>query len=58
MSRPDSRLLRHLALAIAIKLLVLAVLWWAFVRDTRVEVDAVRAAAHIGAAAPSQGTSP
>jgi len=58
MSRLDNRLMRHLAVAIALKLVVLAVLWWAFVRDTRVEVDAVRAAAHIGAAAPLQGTSP
>lgn len=58
MSRPDNRLLRHLAVAIALKLAVLAVLWWAFVSETRVEVDAARAAAHIGAVAPSQGTSP
>ncbi len=42
-------LARHLAIAVALKLAALAVLWWAFVRDERVGVDADRAAAHLGA---------
>lgn len=48
--KPDepSRLVRHLAIAVALKLVVLGALWWAFVRDERVGVDTQRAAAHIG----------
>lgn len=49
MTPPADRLLRHLALAIALKLVVLTVLWWAFVQDARVGVDVERAAAHLGA---------
>ncbi len=44
---PD-RLPRHLAVAIVLKLLVLVLLWWAFVRDARVDVDVDRASAHLG----------
>ena len=44
---PD-RLVRHLAIAVALKLVVLTALWWAFVRDERVGVDVDRAAAHMG----------
>ena len=58
MSRPEGRLLRHLVIAVALKLAVLAALWWAFVHDARVDVDAERAAAHIGMSAPSQGDPP
>lgn len=47
----DSRLVHHLAIAVALKLVVLSVLWWAFVRDDRVDIDVERAAAHIGATA-------
>jgi len=49
MKPPASPLLRHLATAVVVKLLVLTVLWWAFIRDGRVGVDAERAAAHLGA---------
>ncbi len=49
----DARLLRHLVLAVAVKLAVLVLLWWGFVRDTRVPVDVDTAARHIGAAAPT-----
>jgi hypothetical protein len=44
---PD-RLVRHLAIAVALKLVVLTALWWVFVRDERVGVDVDRAAAHMG----------
>jgi hypothetical protein len=56
MSPPDRRLLRHLVSAVLIKLAVLTALWWAFVRDLRVPVDGVTAAAHV-AATPSPGAS-
>lgn len=49
----DARLLRHLVLAVAVKLAVLVLLWWGFVRDTRVPVDVDTAARHIGAVAPN-----
>ena len=35
-----SPLLRDIGVVLVIKLLVLTVLWWAFVRDQRVEVQA------------------
>jgi len=45
---PDgSRLLRHLSVAVVIKLAVLAALWWVFIRDARVEVDGQRLAEHL-----------
>lgn len=47
-------LLRHLAFAVALKLAVLSALWWAFVRDERVAVDAHRAAAHLGGPVAAQ----
>ncbi len=35
-----SHLLRDIGVVLVVKLLVLAALWWAFVRDQRVEVQA------------------
>lgn len=58
MTRQDRRLVRHLAIAVALKLVVLAALWWAFVRDERVSVDAEAAAAHLGAQPPRTGERP
>jgi hypothetical protein len=49
MKSADSRLVHHLAIAVALKLVVLGVLWWAFVRGERVGIDVDQAAAHIGA---------
>lgn len=40
-------LLRQLAWAIVIKLLLLATIWWAFLADQRVEVDAEQASSHL-----------
>ena len=48
MKADHDTLVRHLALAVALKLVVLSALWWAFVRDERVCVDGDRAAAHLG----------
>ena len=54
---PD-RLVRHLAIAVALKLALLSALWWAFVRDERVGVDVDRAAAHLGAPVDANLRSP
>lgn len=58
-------LLRHLALAVVLKLAVLVALWWGFIRDERVGVDPDRAAAHLGTPvdapsrpSPSRGAQP
>lgn len=47
MHRDDSRLLRHLGIAVAVKLAVLAALWWVFVRDGEVDAGSERTAAHL-----------
>jgi hypothetical protein len=47
MKTAQDRLVRHLVIAVALKLMVLTGLWWAFVRDERVGVDVDRAAAHL-----------
>ena len=41
----DRRLLRQLSVAVLLKLLVLVALWWFFVREQRVAVDAAAVAA-------------
>lgn len=48
MKATQDPLLRHLVIAVTLKLAVLVGLWWAFVRDERVGVDVERAAAHMG----------
>ncbi|MEY8876547.1 MAG: cytochrome oxidase putative small subunit CydP [Leptothrix sp. (in: b-proteobacteria)] len=60
MSRDENRLLRHLITAVVIKLAVLTLLWWAFVRDDRPAVDAEQAAQHLGSHEPTRavGTNP
>ncbi len=56
--KPDERrLVRHLAVAVAVKLCVLGVLWWAFVRDAGVSADSEQTAAHIAVTARPQGVS-
>ena len=52
----DRRLLRHLVIAMGVKIAILALLWWVFVRDHRVPVDAGQAAVRMGVAAPGAGT--
>ena len=50
------RLVRHLAIAVALKLVAITALWLAFVQDARVMVGAEQAAAHLGAPkSPSSG---
>jgi hypothetical protein len=58
MTRDERRLARHLAIAVAVKLAVLALLWWAFVRDAPPAVDPQQAAAHLGISASPPGASP
>jgi hypothetical protein len=58
MTSEDRRLVRHLAVAVVLKVAVLGVLWWAFVRDARMSPDAEQAATHLGVAAPLTGGSP
>jgi hypothetical protein len=43
----DRRLFRHLGVAVLAKLVVLVALWWVFVRDVRMQVDAPTAAMHL-----------
>jgi len=50
------RLVRHLAIAVALKLVAIIALWLAFVQDARVMVGVEQAAAHLGApASPPSG---
>ena len=51
------RLLRYLIHAVLIKLAVLTLLWFVFIRDAKVAVDAATAAKQMGAAVPTQGAS-
>ena len=53
----EHRLLRHLAIAIVLKLIVLLALWWLFFRGASVTVDSERAAEKITGAESSQGVS-
>ncbi|MFN4342495.1 MAG: cytochrome oxidase putative small subunit CydP [Azonexus sp.] len=56
MSQGNTRLRREIYAIVVIKLLVIFGLWWAFIRDARVEVDGQRLAEHLaqpaGAATP------
>ncbi|MDI3490268.1 MAG: hypothetical protein PWP11_1545 [Thauera sp.] len=49
-------LLRHLTLAIVIKLVLITALWWAFIRDAKVAVDAGAMAAQVLAPASKKHT--
>jgi hypothetical protein len=53
----EKRLLRHLVIAVVVKLALLTTLWWLFVRDARVQVDADQTAARIGATTSPPGVS-
>lgn len=58
MNLADRRLMPHLATAVAVKLVVLAMLWWFFVRDSHVAVDTEQAAAHIAGEPSRPGDKP
>jgi hypothetical protein len=55
---PRYSLARHLAIAAAVKLVALALLWWVFVREDRVGVDAEAAATHVGTTTPQAEHTP
>ena len=57
MTQDERRLLRQIVIAMLIKLVMLLALWWAFVRDVRVNVDDDRVAARLGGQTLSQGAS-
>lgn len=48
MNPTEHRLMRHVMVAVAIKLIALAALWHVFVRGAQVPVDAGRTAVHLG----------
>lgn len=53
MNLQDISLTRKLAIALAIKLLVLTGLWWGFVREQRVPVDTETAATQLLGSRPA-----
>lgn len=55
MKNPNKRLLHHLVIAVLIKLLVLTGLWWAFIRDAHVNVDADTIANRLGTVIQTSG---
>jgi hypothetical protein len=46
-----SRLLRHLSVAVALKLTVLAALWWVFIRGHAVDAGSEQTASHFASPA-------
>jgi multidrug resistance efflux pump len=58
MTRNDHRLLRHLVIAVVVKLLILTALWWFFIRDNRVPVDADTSAQQMGLSPAIPGAKP
>jgi len=58
MESDNRRLVHHLAIAVALKLVAITALWLVFVHDARVEVGAEQAAAHIGAPTPPPSGAP
>ncbi len=57
MTPSEKRLLRHLAIAVLIKLAVLVLLWWLLVRDARVDADAGSVAERMSGTISTQGAS-
>lgn len=56
----DKTLARKLALVLLVKLALLLALWWGFVREQRVTIDADKVAAQLlhGVPTPTQGAKP
>ncbi|CAN5491741.1 hypothetical protein BH11PSE7_BH11PSE7_01990 [soil metagenome] len=55
MTLDERRQVRRLATAVAVKLVVLAVLWWAFFNDVPIPADAEMTATHLGVKATLPG---
>ena len=47
MNTQNRRLIRHLIAIVALKLALLTGIWWAFIRDARVEVGVDEASDHL-----------
>jgi hypothetical protein len=58
MIRQTPALRRELYAILLIKLVLISGLWWAFVRDARVDVDEARIARHLARDIPRQGEQP
>jgi hypothetical protein len=58
MNKPSDTLLRHLVLAVLLKLAVLMGLWWVFVREQRVPVDTDSTAAQLELQAATTAPTP
>lgn len=57
MTQDERRLTRHLVIAVLIKLAVLVLLWWVFVRDARVSVGTEGVATRFSEPALTEGAS-
>jgi len=58
MNPHDRNLRKEIAVILIVKLLAIAVLWWTFIRDARVDVDVAEAARHIGGHESTTATTP
>ena len=54
MNPTDRRLVRDITVVIVVKLILITVLWWAFIRDAKVAVDPGAMAAQVVAPASSK----
>jgi len=57
MNRKSRRLRFHLVITVLLKLVALMLIWWFFVRDEAVDINADYMASHMGIPAISQGVS-
>ncbi len=57
MNRNPRQLRIHLTMAVLVKLVALVLIWWFFVRDDAVDINADFMASHLGNPAISQGAS-
>ncbi|MBF6039556.1 hypothetical protein H8F22_11810 [Pseudomonas sp. P154a] len=57
MTISDKQLQRHVLTAVVIKLLLLTVLWWLFIRDSHVSVDSNTIGNRFGVPTSTQGAS-
>jgi hypothetical protein len=55
MDNKPRRLLFHLIVTVLVKLVVLVLIWWLFIRDESVDVNAEFMASHLGNPVISQG---
>nr|MBL8411591.1 hypothetical protein [Dechloromonas sp.] len=56
MNPRDRHLRKEIAIILIVKLIAITALWWAFIRDARVNVDVAETARHIGGHEPNTVT--